>query len=260
MIDSHCHLQFDAFDGDRAEVLGRMRAAGVVGAVVVGCDLASTEAAIALAEQHDDVYATAGVHPNDCGAWAAADWERLRDLAQHDRVVAIGESGLDYYRERTTPAAQHRAFEAQAELAMEMDLPLVVHDRDAHEDVLTLLERYTPRGLRAVLHCFSGDATLALRASDAGLMLSFAGPVSYPKNTALRAAAAAVPADRYLIETDAPFLAPQKRRGKRNEPAHVAYVADTIAEARGISVAQVRRHSTRNAQRLFRLPGGTDAI
>lgn len=256
MIDTHCHLQFDAFDEDRAAVLGRMRAAGVVGAVVVGCDVASSRAAITLAGQHEDVYATAGVHPNDCAGWSDATLACVRELAGHERVVAIGETGLDYYRDRTTPAQQRQAFEAQAELALDLGLPLVVHDREAHEDVMRVLEHYAGRGLRAVWHCFSGDATLALRATDANIVVSFAGPISYPKNAELRAAAAAVPADHYTIETDAPFLSPQPRRGKRNEPAHVAYVADTIAEARGIPVAQVHRQSTLTARRLFGLPAG----
>ena len=255
MIDTHAHLQFDAFDADRADVVGRMRAAGVDAAVIIGCDLASSEGAIAMADQYGALYATVGVHPNDCADFAPSTVENLRTLAQHDRVVAIGETGLDYYRDRTTPEQQQRAFEAQAELALELDLPLVVHNRDAHEDVMQTLERFAPRNLRAVLHCFSGDETFALRAIDAGLVLSFAGPVSYPKNATLRAVAATVPQDRYVIETDCPFLSPQPRRGKRNEPAHVAFVAETIAEARGIDVAHVHRQSTHNARRLFRLPG-----
>jgi len=254
MIDTHSHLQFDAFDADRAEVLGRMRAAGVGAAVVVGCDLESSRAAIALAEEHDEIYATVGVHPNDCGGWSEATRDSLRALAAHERVVAIGESGLDYYRDRVDRETQHRAFHGQAELAMELELPLVVHDRDAHDDVVAILESHAAHGLRAVMHCFSGDATLALRATAAGLIVSFAGPVSYRKNTELREAAAMVPADQYVIETDCPFLAPQARRGKRNEPAYVAYVADTIAEARGIPVTQVHEQSTRNACRLFGIP------
>lgn len=254
MIDTHAHLQFDAYADDLPEVLGRMRAADVHAAVVVGCDLPSSEAAIALAERHETLYASVGVHPNDCGDWSGATADRLRTLAAHTRVVAIGETGLDYYRDRTPKERQQQAFEAQAELAIELDLPLVVHNRDAHEDVLVTLERYAPRGLRSVMHCFSGDEAMAVRAVEAGIVVSFAGPIGYPKNAALRAAAAAIPADAYVIETDCPFLAPQPRRGKRNEPAHVSYVADTIAEARGIPVAHVRRQSTQNARRLFRLP------
>lgn len=256
MIDTHAHLQFDAFDADRPEVLGRMRAAGLVGCVVIGCEPASSRAAIALAEAHEDVYATVGVHPNDCADWTDDLIDELRALAAHPRVVAIGETGLDYYRDRAPRDRQQRAFDAQAELARELDLPLVVHDRDAHDDVIVALERHAAQGGRAVMHCFSGDELLARRAVDAGLFVSFAGPVSYPKNHDLRAAAAAVAADRYVIETDCPFLAPQPRRGKRNEPAHVAYVAETIAEARGVPVAQVREQTTRNARRLFGLPGG----
>ncbi len=259
MIDTHCHLQFDAFDGDRPEVLGRMRAAGVEAAVVVGCDLASSQAAIALAERYPQLYATAGVHPNDCADWTDATVDRIRDLAAHERVVAIGESGLDYYRDHTTPEQQRVAFEAHVDLAIALDLPLVVHTREAHDDVLAVLERHAPRGLRAVLHCFSGDADHALRAVDAGAVVSFGGPISYPKNDALRAAAAAVPADRYMIETDSPFLPPQTRRGKRNEPALVAHVADTIAAARGIPAAHVHRQSTQTARRVFRLPAGAGA-
>ena len=256
MIDTHAHLQFDAFDADRPEVLGRMRAAGVEACIVVGCDLASSRRAIALAEAHDDVYATVGVHPNDCAGWSDRVLEDIRVLAQHDRVVAIGESGLDFYRDRAPKDVQQRAFDAHAELARAMELPLVVHDRDAHEAIISTLERHAAEGLRAVMHCFSGDELLARRAVDAGLVVSFAGPISYPKNADLRAAAAALPADAYVIETDCPFLAPQARRGKRNEPALVCHVAETVADARGISVDQVRQQSTRTARRLFGLPAG----
>ena len=244
MIDSHTHL--DACAPADEELLAAARGAGVVRMLTVGTDPDSCRAALAAAERFPEVYAAIGCHPNVAGQ---LDEALLRELAAHPRCVAIGETGLDYYRDRAPRELQQRAFEAQIELARELDLPLVIHTREAAEDTLATL-RKRAEGLRVILHCFSMpehvDAAIA-----AGWWLSFAGNVTYPKSTQLAAVAARAPLARLLVETDAPYLAPQSHRGKPNQPALVVETAGFIAALRETPPRELELALERNAAELF---------
>jgi TatD DNase family protein len=211
-----------------------------------------------LAQQYAGIYAAVGVHPHDAKTLDAAALEELRALARSPHIVAIGEIGLDYYRDLSPRDVQRRAFQQQLELAADLGLPVIIHDRDAHDDTLAMLSewratlgaRNSPSG---VLHSFSGDVAVAERAIEAGFCIGVSGPVTYRKADQTREVARAVPLDRLLIETDAPYLTPQPYRGKRNEPAYVRSVAQAVAEARGLTLAQVAVQTTANAAALFRL-------
>jgi TatD DNase family protein len=255
LVDSHCHLDFDSFDGDRDEVVARAAAAGVSRIVVPAIDLDNARAVLALAERYDAVYAAVGVHPNSAAGWQDGWLERLRELAQHDKVVAIGEIGLDYHWERTPHAIQHAAFSGQLELAAELGLPVIVHNRDAGDGVLRLLlaSPLAGRPEPGVLHSFSALPEIAEQAIAAGYYLGFTGPLTFKKSDELRQIAAAAPLDRLLVETDAPFLAPHPHRGQRNEPAYVALVAAALAALHGMEPAAMAAQTTANASRLFGL-------
>jgi TatD DNase family protein len=244
LIDSHTHL--DACAPPDEELVAAARAAGVTRMLTVGTDPGSCRAALAAAERFEEVYAAIGCHPNVAGS---LDVELLRELAAHPRCVAIGETGLDYYRDRAPRDLQHTAFEAQIELARETAKPLVIHTREAAQDTLDLLEARAG-GVRVILHCFSLAEQLE-RCVDAGYWLSFAGNVTYPSATALAGAAAAAPLERLLVETDAPYLAPQSRRGEPNEPACVVETARFIAGLRGIDAEELEAALERNAAALF---------
>lgn len=253
LIDTHCHLDFEWFDEDRDAVVGRALAAGVTQIVVPGLDLENCRAILALTEKHDGVFAAVGVHPNSAAGWQD-DWiDVLRDLAQHPKVVAIGEIGLDYYWDKSPKAVQHRALALQLELAAELNLPVIIHNRDASADVIQLLSEspLVGRDNPGVLHSFAADWDTAVAALNLGYYLGFTGPVTFKKADDLREIAQKVPDDRILVETDAPFLTPHPYRGKRNEPAYVAYVADKLAEVRGVSTAVFAQQTTMNAHRLF---------
>lgn len=258
LVDTHLHLDFHQFDDDRDAVVDRATEAGVTQMITIGTDLPSSRAAVALAERYPGVFAAVGVHPNDGADWDASETPAaLRALAAHPKVVAIGEIGLDYYWERVPHDHQARVFRAQLELAAELDLPVVIHDRDAHADLMTILRRWvsdaTPRRRRAVLHFFSGDRSMADEALALGFFLGVDGPVTYKNASELQALVAGLPLDRLLIETDAPFLTPQPFRGRRNEPAYVVEVARKVAELQGRSLGEVARQTTHNAQVLFGL-------
>ena len=263
LIDTHAHLHDAAFDEDRAAVLTRAEEAGVDCIVSIGTDIATSEAAIALAEHDPRVYATAGVHPHDARDWTPAARDQLAALAAGERVVAIGEIGLDFFRNLSPPADQRRAFLDQLALAAALDLPVAIHSRDAHAETYAILREWAPSvaqnaaataPLPGVIHCFSGDAELALRYVALGFLISFAGPVTYPKNHALQAAARAVPASHLVLETDAPYLSPQSRRGRRNEPALVAETARVIAGLREEPPEDLAAAAAAAARRLYRLP------
>jgi TatD DNase family protein len=256
MIDTHCHLNFEAFDADREAVLQQSAALGVHQIIIPAVDLATSQQAIALAERYPGVYAAVGIHPNSASDFAPEMLDTLRTLAQHPRVVAIGEIGLDYYWDYSPPAAQAQAFAAQLALAQELKLPVIIHDRDAHEDTLRQLEAvtYCDRERPGVLHSVSAPLPLAKRALELGFYLGFTGPITYKKAEEMRAVAAAAPRDRLLVETDAPFLTPEPHRGKRNTPQYIPLIVDRLAALHQMTSEEMAQITTQNAQRLFHLP------
>lgn len=250
LVDSHAHLDSGQFAADRDAVIERAVAAGISDILTIGCDLESSRQSIALAESYPRVHAAVGVHPHDAGEIDDRALEELEAMLAHPQVVALGEIGLDYYRNRAPRDVQLNAFRRQLRLATKLGKPVIIHDRDAHADVLRLLqEEDTPCG--GVLHCFSGDLQMARTCLEMGFYLSFPGVISYPKNTALREIVAALPIDRLLVETDCPYLAPQPYRGKRNEPAYVRLTAEKLAEIKNLSFADVARITSRNCHTLF---------
>ncbi|MCB8959484.1 MAG: TatD family hydrolase [Ardenticatenales bacterium] len=256
LIDTHCHLDFDRFDEDRDEVVARARAAGVNRIIVPAIDPSNFAKVIGLTEQYDGVYAAIGVHPNATAGWEDGWLAQIRALAAHEKVVAIGEIGLDYYWDRSPKEVQHHAFSAQLALAAELDLPVIVHNRDSSDDVVRLLAESPLAGRErpGVLHSFSAPPATAEAVLALGFYLGFTGPLTFKKADDLRAIAAKVPLDRLLVETDAPFLAPQPYRGKRNEPAYVAEVAERLAAIHLKYTTEMAAITTANAERLFQLP------
>jgi len=258
LVDTHAHLDNSQYDSDRAAVIERARQGGICQILTVGCDLASSQASIALANEHQDIYASVGIHPHDALEGNDDGISTLRNLVKSSpKVVAIGEIGLDFYRDRTPRDVQRETFRRQVRLAREVSLPLIIHDRDAHVEVETILREEGVREIGGVLHCFSGDLAMAKRCLDMGFYLSFPGTITYPANSAAREIVKMIPDDRLLIETDCPYLSPVPQRGKRNEPAFVRYTADAIAELRGISTEDIARLVRRNSYDLFRI--GTPA-
>ncbi|MGE3172824.1 MAG: TatD family hydrolase [Planctomycetota bacterium] len=247
VFDTHCHLGLDD-DGDPRAEHARARAASVTDLVLVGIDLASSARARDLARTLPGARWSAGLHPNDAGRFDA-EWDAIAALCGEADCRAVGETGLDYYRDRASAQDQERSLAAHLDLARRRDLPVILHCRDAMAALLELLAARAP--VRGVMHCFSGDAADAARAVALGLHVSFAGPLTYKKNDALRQAAAAVPEDRLLVETDAPFLPPQSRRGKRNEPAFLVETLATLAAVRGWDLTRAAAVTHRNAVALF---------
>lgn len=266
LIDTHAHLHDRAFDSDRTSVLTRARAAGLEAIVTVGTDRAENEAAVALAEAEPDIFATVGLHPHDAKDWDTHLREQLVAMARRDAVVAIGEIGLDYFRLLSPHADQQRAFHEQLETANELRLPVVVHVREANEPAASILAKWAPSATcgypLGVLHCFAGDTALAMRYIQLGFLISIAGPVTYPKSDQTRSVAAAIPLESLVVETDAPYLPPQRWRGQRNEPEHILETAHYIAKLRGTDGDELLTICGENARRLFRLPvaSATDGI
>jgi TatD DNase family protein len=248
LIDSHAHLDFPQFDDDRDAVIERARGAGLVAILNAGADLPSSRAAVALADTYDFIYAAVGVHPHDAATVTPAVLDELRALARHPKVVAAGEIGLDYYRDLSPRPVQRRAFADQLALAVELHLPVVVHSREAHDDVLAALQGWEGTG---VLHSYSAGPERLEEVLGLGFSIGISGPVTFRKADQLRAVAAAVPLERLLVETDCPYLTPAPYRGKRNEPAYVRYVVEAVARARGMPAEAVARATSDNARRLF---------
>jgi TatD DNase family protein len=247
VIDSHTHL--DRAPGSDAELVAAAREAGLKRILTVGTDTRSCRAAIAAAEAHDEVFAAVGRHPNDSTGYEDAVTEELRELARHPKVLAIGETGLDDYRDYAPRADQERAFSAHMALARETGKPLVIHTRAAEDDTIAMLDREA-QGLEVILHCFSMPDRLD-ECLERGWWISFAGNVTYPKAQDLAEAARRVPLDRLLVETDAPYLTPQARRKERNQPAFVVHTARFVAERRGIAYEELEAAVEANAARLF---------
>jgi TatD DNase family protein len=234
-------------------VLARARAAGVRRILTIGTDVPTSRAAAALAAAEPDVWAAVGIHPHEASEADAATLAEIERLAGEPRVVAIGETGLDFFRDRSPRDAQERAFRSQLALARRTGKPVLVHCRAAHEATLTLIGEADVRQIGGIMHCFSGDVAIARRCLDLGLLVSLAGPVTYPKPGALPEVARFVPGDRLVVETDCPFLPPQPYRGKRNEPAYLAITAARVAELRGEPLADLAARMSENARALLRL-------
>lgn len=250
IIDTHAHIQLDRYDKDRDAVLARAKKAGVERIIAVGIDLETSHAAIDLAAKNSAVYATVGLHPHDSEKLSDKLLSDFRELAQKPKVVALGEMGLDFYRDLSPRKKQRQAFEKQIELAKELGLPVVVHDRDAHEDILRILRRHAGK-IDCVMHCFSGDWRMAQECVDMGFQISIPGPVTYPNAKKLREVVRKIPLERLFVETDCPWLTPQFRRGKRNEPAYVRAVVEKVANLKNTSSEKVAMTTTENARRFF---------
>ena len=260
LADTHCHLDFETFDGDREQVLERAARAGIETILNPGIDLASSRSAVGLARTFPAVHAAVGVHPNEATQWQPGTPEILRNLAGNPKVVAIGEIGLDYYRDRAPRDLQKKIFQEQLGLAAELGLPAIVHNRQATEDVLEILIEWQTGLVNSgsllaerpgVLHSYSEELEPALRGIEHNFRIGFTGPVTFRNAPDLQRVAAGLPLDHLLIETDAPFLTPHPYRGKRNEPAYVRLVAEKLAELQGVAFESVASWTTANAARLF---------
>ncbi len=260
LIDTHCHLNFASYDDDREAVIERARAAGVTRIIIPATDLTTGSEAIDLAQRYPAVFASAGIHPNSTASFNDSYLPRIEAQARLPRVVAIGEIGLDYHWDKSPRDVQQRAFEDQLSLAARVELPVIIHNREASDDVMATLESWAAdlpaslRGRAGVLHSFSANTAIAERALAAGFYIGFTGPVTFKNADELRRVAAMVPLDRMLVETDGPFLTPVPHRGQRNEPAYVPFIAERLAAVRNTSVDEIAQATTANAERLFQLP------
>ncbi|MDD2558782.1 MAG: TatD family nuclease-associated radical SAM protein [Desulfuromonadaceae bacterium] len=255
LVDTHAHLDGPRFATDLDTVLERATAVGVHTIITVGCNLESSQASVALTQQYSQhfpkIYASVGVHPHDSSTLSPQILEQLRELANNEKVVAIGETGLDYFRNRSPHEVQQQAFRQQIQLARQCGKPVIIHSRDAHTDVLSIMRAENAQECGGVLHCFSGNLQVAQACLDMGFHLSFAGNITYPKNEGLREVIRNIPLERILVETDCPYLAPQSMRGKRNEPAYTVETAACIAELRGLTPHDIARITSLNAYELF---------
>ena len=252
LIDSHCHLDFPDFSCDLDAIISRALAADVGRVLTISTRVRRLGELLAIAERFPGVYCSVGTHPHHADEEDGITPQELAELTQHPKVVALGEAGLDYFYDNGSPQAQARGFRAHIAAARATGLPLVIHTRDADEDCGRILEEEMAKGgFRAVLHCYTGGRELAMKAIGLGLSISFTGILTFKKSDALRDLAAELPPDRIMVETDAPYLAPGKFRGKRNEPAYVVEVARVLAEARGVSFEEISRQTTENFFRLF---------
>lgn len=252
LVDHHCHLDFPEFATDLAGVVARAKKAGVGTLVTISTRIRKFDQVAAVAERFPDVYCSVGTHPHNADEELDIPASEIVRLSRHPKVVAIGEAGLDYHYKHSSPAGQAQGFRNHIAAARETGLPLEIHTRDADADTLAILQDEHIKGpFPAVLHCYTGGRELALRAVDLGLYVSFSGVISFKKTEALQEIARDVPADRILVETDAPFLAPVPHRGKTNEPAYVVHTAAALARIRGISEAEVARATTENFFRLY---------
>lgn len=257
LIDTHAHIYGHEFKADFADMLQRATAAGVSHIIATGTDLETSREACILAERHDHIFCTVGIHPHDAERVTDKCYDIVRELATaHPKVVAIGEIGLDFYRDRSPRDIQEQVFRRFIRLARELSLPIVVHDRDAHERVMKVLREEKAAEVGGILHCFSGDLEMARECVQMGFFISIPGTVTFPANEALREVVRGVKIENLLVETDAPYLTPVPHRGKRNEPAYVRFTAEKVAELKGLSVEDVGRVTSLNARKLFRFGAG----
>ena len=253
LVDHHCHLDFPQLVADREGILARAKAAGVGVMVTISTRVRQLPTLLDICAAHDNIYCSVGTHPHNADEERGIPADEIVRLAQHPKVVAIGEAGLDYYYKKSSPEAQAEGFRQHIEAARRTGLPLEIHTRDADDDTLAILEDEHAKGaFPAILHCYTGGPKLAARAVELGLYVSFTGVVTFKKAEALRDIARAVPLDRLLVETDAPYLAPEPFRGKTNEPSYVVHTAATLAEVKGVSREEMAAATTDNFFRLFR--------
>lgn len=253
IFDTHAHYDADRFDSDRDALLAALPEAGVGLILNPGCDLPSSRAAVALAERHAHVYAAVGIHPEDCGDFQDTQLDELRRLLSHPKAVAVGEIGLDYYWEENPPREfQQMVFRKQLALAADLDLPVIVHDREAHGDTLAIIREFPT--VTGVFHCFSGSPEMAEELVKRGWYLGFDGPVTYKNARRAPEVAAVTPPERMVVETDAPYMAPVPMRGKRNDSRNLPYVIEKLAEWKGVSPEEMTQITWENGRRLFRLP------
>jgi len=252
LVDSHCHLTYHAKDGDLEEVIARARRAGIGTMVTICTKMSEFPDLLGIAEAHDDIWCSVGVHPHEAEDSQDVTTAQLVELARHPKVVGIGESGLDYYYEHSPRAEQQHCFRAHIEAARQTGLPLIVHARDADDDMIAMLDEARADGpVPGLIHCFTSSPKLAEKALEIGFYISFSGIVSFKNAQDVQAVARDMPLDRMLVETDSPYLAPVPNRGKRNEPAYVVHVAEAIAKLRGVDVATIASTSTDNFARAF---------
>lgn len=251
LIDTHAHLNDSKFAGDIDEVVARAEAAGVERIIVCGYDLESSQSAVKLARRFDCIYATVGVHPHDAKHYSAEIEPVLTELAGYEKVLAIGEIGLDYHYDFSPRPEQRAAFEAQIELAWKLRMPIVVHSRESNDEALEVLRDHARNIIGCVFHCFSGDENFARQVLDMGFYIGVDGPVTYKASEKLRRVIEMCPMDRLLIETDCPYLTPIPHRGKRNEPAYVRYVAEEVARIKAVPIEELAEATTANARRLL---------
>ncbi len=260
LIDTHCHINFDSYDEDRDEIIIRAADAGVTRIINPAVDMETSRDILRLVGKYSGMYGAVGVHPTSTADFNSAWLEELSTLASHSKVVAIGEIGLDYHWDTSPKEKQFEALEAQLTLAARLELPVIIHNREASDDVIAMLERWTadlPPSLKdrpGVLHSFSAPESTAERALKIGFYLGFTGPITYKSADDLRHVAASVPLDRMLVETDGPFLTPTPHRGKRNEPAYVRLIAERLAALKQVDIEVISQATTENAERLFKLP------
>ena len=250
-FDSHCHVDEEAFDEDREEVLSRMKANGVTRCAVIGSDMETSRRAAAFAAAHSGVVAAGGFHPHEASRFRESDLDELREMYQKGRIRAIGEIGLDFYYDHSPRDVQREVCIRQMELAWELKAPVAYHIRDAHQEMLEIMKGMKARLTGGIIHCFSGSAEIAKEYLKLGYYISFAGPLTFKKAPRLQEAVKLVPKDRLLIETDSPYMAPEPVRGRRNEPANVRYVGLKMAELRGENPEEVAAFTTENAMQVY---------
>ncbi len=252
-IDSHAHLDDERFDEDREELINSLQENGIEAVLNPGADLKTSRAAVALADKYPFIYAAVGCHPHDSKFMDDDTMNIFRELAKNKKVLGIGEIGLDYYYDNSDRETQKIWFREQIRLAKELDLPYIVHDRDAHEDIIRIMKEEHHTGTRGILHCYSGSVEMTREFMKLGFYISLGGPVTFKKAKTPKMVAKEVPMERLLIETDSPYLAPEPFRGKRNEPKFVKYVAEEIAGIREVTVSEIAEKTKENFKRLFNL-------
>ncbi|WP_457568725.1 TatD family hydrolase [Desulfurobacterium sp.] len=252
MIDTHAHLHFPQFDADREQVIKECEKK-LEAVVTVGCNLEDSLKALNLARNKNFIYASAGIHPHDASRYSVSVKENLKEILSKEKVVAVGEAGLDFYRNLSPRRKQEEIFKIQIDLSREIGKPLIIHTREASSNMCDFIKSEM-EGVKGIIHCFNGNFELLETALRHGFFISYAGPVTYPRNESLRETLKKVPSSRLLVETDSPYLAPQKKRGKRNQPDYVAYTIKTIAEYLNLNFSDVDRITTVNAKRIFGLP------